>query len=95
MGYLTDKYIKDKGKKWWIQTILDIFLILMLLLIGLSAKSEFNNGARFILQNVPAFCINDTLYQKTLEYYGLSEGKTYTISTQNWSVTGLYYSEKT
>ena len=73
MGYLTNKYVKDSRKKFWIQTAIDIFLIMMLIIVGLSAKAEFDNGARFILQNVPAYCTNYTLYEATLEHYGLQD----------------------
>jgi hypothetical protein len=91
MGYLTNKYVKDKNKKFWIQTAIDIFLIMMLIFVGISARAEFDNGARFMLKNVPAYCINQTLYQKTLDYYGVEgySGLQATINT-NAPVTGIW-----
>lgn len=72
MGYLTERYIKDKSKKYYIYIALDIMLILALIWFGLTLRGEFENGAKFMLQNVPAFCINNTLYQKALDYYNVT-----------------------
>jgi len=83
MGFLTEKYVKDKNKKAWVNIILNIFLILMLIYVGLMARHEFDNGAKFILVNVPSFCINHTLYEKTLEYYGIDEPKAFEIEKVN------------
>lgn len=71
MGYLTEKYFKDKSKKYYVYIALDIILIFAFLFFALSMKGEFDNGAKFMLQNVPAYCLNLTLYHKTLEYYGI------------------------
>jgi len=89
MGYLTNKYVKDKNKKFWIQIGIDIFLIIMLMVVGMLARAEFDNGARFMLLNMPAFCTNFTLYQETLEHYGLSDGESVpSITPNNLSITG-------
>lgn len=81
MGYLTEKYLKDKSKKYYIYIALDIVLIIVFLIFALTAKGEFDNGAKFILQNVPAYCTNYTLYHETLEHYGLS---TRIIGNREW-----------
>jgi hypothetical protein len=73
MGLITEKYVKDKNKKQWINIALDIFLIIMLIFVGLMARGEFDNGAKFMLANVPVFCTNGTIYQETLEFYGIEQ----------------------
>lgn len=73
MGYLTNKYVKNENKKIWINIIIDIFLILMLIFVGLMARTEFDNGAKFMLANVPTFCTNSTIYEETLEYYNMTQ----------------------
>jgi Mg2+/citrate symporter len=82
MGFLTEKYVKDKSKKEWINLILNIVLILMLIFVGLMARGEFDSGAKFMLANVPAFCINATLYEETLEFYDIEKTQ-YTQSFHN------------
>jgi hypothetical protein len=72
IGYLTEKYFKDKSKKYYIYIALDIILIFVFIFFALSMKSEFDSGAKFILYNVPAYCLNNTLYQKTLDYYNVT-----------------------
>ena len=44
MGWLTNRYVSDKRKRFWIGLIKDIILLLMLLLIALNCRYEFDRG---------------------------------------------------
>jgi hypothetical protein len=63
---------KDEKKRFYIQLIADIIIIAAFILLSMQAKNEFNNGARFVLQNVPAYCYNFSMYEYHLKYFNVT-----------------------
>jgi hypothetical protein len=73
MGLIVNRYVHNKDKKFYIVIAVDILIIAILILVGLYARGEFENGYKFCLRNVPAYCINDTLLDMTYKYYNISQ----------------------
>jgi hypothetical protein len=44
MGLATDLLVKDRDKKFWINVLMDMILIIILVLLALYASVEYRNG---------------------------------------------------
>lgn len=65
MGYLSRRFIKDKGKRYTIYIIMDIILIIILLLFAFAELGTFQAGYDVGFQNGQVSCImplNDSPY---------------------------------
>jgi hypothetical protein len=56
MGLTTDLFVKDKGKKFWINMIVDAVLIFILLFMSLYASGEYQKGWEDCKQQACALC---------------------------------------